>query len=58
MLPLTLFFITAINIVSVVAKNGYTVKDSLFFYRGVSIAKIINCYSQIFPLIDFLIKPV
>ena len=34
MLSLTLFFITDINIVLVVTKNGYSVKFFLFLERG------------------------
>ena len=44
------------DIVLVVPKNGYSVKDSFSFKSGVSIAKITKCYRQIFPKINFLIN--
>ena len=44
------------DIVLVVPKNGYSVKDSFSFKSGVSIAKITKCYRQIFPKTNFLIN--
>ena len=61
MFPLTLFFsyTKAINIILVVAKNGYSVRDFSLFSEVSDmtvIAEINRCYSQIFPYINFLIK--
>ena len=54
------FFIytTAISIVLVVAKNGYSVKDGSPFRERSSISIAKNFYYQIFPFTYFLIKPV
>ena len=49
MLPLTLFFIYRHQYSFSSGKNGYSVKDSFSLQRGMFIAKINNCYCQVFP---------